>query len=188
MQDVRQGANSRRTPRTIAAKSRPAVSASQQQSLQQYQHALQLMQEGKYEKARTAFEKLTQEGSPEILERAKIYLTVCERHARKSSLQFATVEEQYDYAVSLLNTGDYEDARDHFENILDKRASADYAHYGLAVLNSITGQAEECLQHLSEAIALNRQNRIQARSDSDFNDMADDPRFTELLYPEVVEE
>jgi hypothetical protein len=32
---------------------------------------------------------------------------------------------------------------------------------------------------------LNARNRIQARSDSDFQDMADDPRFTELLYPEV---
>ena len=40
-------------------------------------------------------------------------------------------------------------------------------------------------RHLSRAIELNNQNRIQARSDSDFQDMADDPRFTELLYPEV---
>ena len=31
----------------------------------------------------------------------------------------------------------------------------------------------------------NPRNRIQARSDSDFQDMADDPRFTELLYPEA---
>jgi hypothetical protein len=26
--------------------------------------------------------------------------------------------------------------------------------------------------------------RFQARNDSDFRNMADDPRFTELLYPE----
>jgi len=37
---------------------------------------------------------------------------------------------------------------------------------------------------LNEAIKLNPSNRFQARSDSDFNNMADDPRFTELLYPE----
>ena len=66
-----------------------------------------------------------------------------------------------------------------------KNPKTDYAHYGLAVLNSITGQAEECLDHLARAITLNPQNRIQARSDIDFNDMADDPRFTELLYPEA---
>jgi hypothetical protein len=45
--------------------------------------------------------------------------------------------------------------------------------------------AEPCLEHLAKAIELSPRNRIQARSDSDFQDMADDPRFTELLYPEV---
>ena len=48
----------------------------------------------------------------------------------------------------------------------------------------VTGQAEEALDHLTRAIRLNPANRIQARSDPDFIDMADDPRFTELLYPE----
>ncbi len=54
----------------------------------------------------------------------------------------------------------------------------------MAVLASMTGEAENCLQQLAEAIGLNAKNRIQARSDSDFQDMFDDPRFTELLYPE----
>jgi hypothetical protein len=49
----------------------------------------------------------------------------------------------------------------------------------------MTGQTEQCLEHLSAAIGINPQNRIHARVDSDFQDMADDPRFTELLYPEV---
>jgi hypothetical protein len=40
------------------------------------------------------------------------------------------------------------------------------------------------LKNLGEAIRLNPQNRFQARNDSDFQNMADDPRFTELLYPE----
>jgi outer membrane protein assembly factor BamD (BamD/ComL family) len=109
----------------------------------------------------------------------------CERNAKEKGLAFANAEEQYDYAISLLNTGNYEDARDQFEGLLKKNSLTDYAHYGLAILNSITGQAEECLDHLHRAIDLNPQNRIQARSDTDFNDMADDPRFTELLYPET---
>ena len=58
-------------------------------------------------------------------------------------------------------------ARDHFHGILKSHVEADYAYYGLAILDSITGQAEECLEHLSRSIELNAQNRIQARSDSD---------------------
>ena len=150
------------------------------------QNAVQLLQEGKFEKARPLFEKLIKEGAPELLERSRTYLAVCERNGKKNGLAFSNPEEQYDYAISLLNTGNYEDARDQFESLLGNGLLVDYAHYGLAILNSITGQAEECLDHLHKAIEMNPQNRIQARGDTDFNDMADDPRFTELLYPEAT--
>lgn len=185
MQDARQGNAKGRQTATAAAKPRQAVSSAQHQSLQQYQSAMQFMQEGKFEKARALFEKLTQDGSPELLERSRVYLSVCTRQVSQEALHFSNMEERYDYAISLLNQGHYEDARDQFDGMIEKNPKADFAHYGLAVLNSMTGQAEECLDHLARAIELNARNRIQARSDADFADMADDPRFTELLYPEV---
>ncbi len=184
MHETRSATGSRRTPRTIAGKVRPAVNAERQQALEKYQTAMQLMQEGKFEKARVVFEALAPSAPPELDDRIRIYLLACERSVQRSPLSFDTLEEQYDYAISLLNTGDYEDARDQLEAILKKKEQADYAHYGLAILDSITGQAEECLSHLTRAIDLNPRNRIQARTDNDFQDMADDPRFTELLYPE----
>jgi tetratricopeptide (TPR) repeat protein len=184
MQEARETPTARRSPRSPAGK--PAAPSSQnKQALQDYQNALQFMQQGKFEKARVLFDKLSREGSPEILERSRVYLAVCERNAKDSSLTFKTSEEQYDYAVSLLNSGSYEEARDQFEAILTAVPDADFAHYGMALLSSMTGQAEDALDHLTRAISLNPSNRIQARSDPDFVDMADDPRFTELLYPET---
>ncbi|MBV8631822.1 MAG: tetratricopeptide repeat protein [Silvibacterium sp.] len=185
MPDSRPESAKAKQPRIAAGKLPPAADYAHQQSVTQFQTAVQLMQEGKFERARTLFEKLIENGSPDLLERSRVYVMVCSRHAKKAALEFASPEEQYDYAISLLNTGHYEDARDQFDGLLRANPDADYAHYGLAVLNSITGQAEECLDHLSRAINLNPLNRIQARSDSDYNDMADDPRFTELLYPET---
>jgi tetratricopeptide (TPR) repeat protein len=186
MSEARQESAKGKSLRTLAGKKAPAAKSAPHPSFAQYQTAVQFMQEGKFEKARALFEKLIQNGAPELLERSRTYMAACERHGQKTSLAFSNPEEQYDYAISLLNTGNYEDARDQFEHLLKKNSSAEYAHYGLAVLNSITGQAEECLDHLHRAIELNPQNRIQARSDTDFNDMADDPRFTELLYPEAI--
>ena len=185
MQNTGQGSSSRRNPRTIAGKTRPMSNPSQQRSLQEYQTALQSMQEGKFEKARVAFEKLSRDGPPEVLERVRVYLAACDRHAQQHGLTFDSTEEQYDYAISLLNTGFYDEARYQFKNILEVDPKADYAYYGLAILESMTGEPEPCLEHLARGIELNPRNRIQARSDSDFQDMADDPRFTELLYPEV---
>jgi tetratricopeptide (TPR) repeat protein len=184
MHEARETPAARRSSRASAAKSNPA-GADHQRALQEYQSALQLMQQGKYEKARAAFEKLVHDGPPEVLERSRVYITVCERNCKSDAREFASPEEQYDYAVSLLNAGSWEEARDQFEAILSSSSEADFAHYGMAVLSSMTGQAEEALDHLARAIELNPANRIQARSDPDFVDMADDPRFTELLYPEM---
>lgn len=186
MPEARQESSRTKSLHALARKKAPPAKPAPHPSFAQYQSAVQLMQEGKFEKARVLFEKLTREGAPELLERSRTYLAACARHSQKENLAFSNDEEQYDYAVSLLNTGNYEDARDHFEGLLRSNPSADYAHYGLAILNSMTGQAEECLDHLHRAIQLNPQNRLQARSDGDFNDMADDPRFTELLYPEAT--
>jgi tetratricopeptide (TPR) repeat protein len=84
-----------------------------------------------------------------------------------------------------LNTGYYEEAREEFNSILAEHPEADYAFYGLALLEAMTGRTQDCLKDLAQAIELNPRNRLQARADSDFQSMADDPRFTELLYPEV---
>jgi tetratricopeptide (TPR) repeat protein len=154
-------------------------------ALQHYQNALQLLQQGKFDKALMAFEKLLTGAPPQLTERSRVYIVACQRELAKSKLSFATPEEQYDYAVSLLNTDFFEEAREQFQSILSGHPGADYALYGLAVLDAITGQVEECLEHLSRAIAGNPRHRLQARTDSDFHSMQDDPRFTELLYPEA---
>lgn len=185
MPEARQESTRTKPLRTIAGKKASSAKPAIHPSFSQYQNAVQLMQEGKFDKAHALFEKLARDGAPELLERSRTYMVVCERNVQKKGLAFTSAEERYDYAVSQLNTGNYEDARDQFENLLKNNTLPDCAHYGLAVLNSITGQAEECLDHLHKAIELNVQLRIQARSDSDFIDMADDPRFTELLYPEI---
>jgi tetratricopeptide (TPR) repeat protein len=152
---------------------------------QHYQTAVQLLQQGRFEKARTALVNLLPTAPAEYRERCQMYLTTCERQLEAHSLVFQTPEEHYDYAVSQINTGYYEEAREQLDSILAGHPEADYAYYGLALLDSIAGRTQDCLGNLARAIELNPKNRLQARSDSDFQSMADDPRFTELLYPEV---
>jgi tetratricopeptide (TPR) repeat protein len=150
-----------------------------------YQSAVQLVQQGKYDKALAALEKLLPTAPPEILERVRMYITTCQRQLERTSLAFQTPEERYDYAISQLNQGYFEEARDQLNEVVTDDPRADYAFYGLAVLDSITGHPQDCLDNLARAIDLNQKNRLQARSDNDFQSMVDDPRFTELLYPEI---
>ena len=150
-----------------------------------YQSAVQLVQQGKYDKALAALEKLLPTAPPEILERVRMYITTCQRQLERTSLAFQTPEERYDYAISQLNQGYFEEAREQLNEVVTDDPRADYAFYGLAVLDSITGHPQDCLDNLARAIDLNQKNRLQARSDNDFQSMVDDPRFTELLYPEI---
>lgn len=176
---------STKRPRTLAGIAAPSNDAARAQVIAHYEAALRLMQEGKYDKAHMAFDKMLAAGAGDLADRIRMYINACLMQVSKGKTNFKSNEERYDYAVSLLNDGHYEDARTEFKTILKHDDKADYAFYGLAVLASMTGDSHTCLEHLTEAIRQNPQNRIQARGDSDFQDMADDPRFTELLYPEV---
>ena len=176
--------NLRRMPRTIAGTPAPD-DATRRQTLAMYESALKLMQSGKYDKAHQAFSQMLETAPQDLADRIRVYIAACVAQIEKGSTKFETNEERYDYAISLLNQGQYEDAREQFREILAKNDSADYAFYGLALLASMTGDTQECIDKLREAIRLNGQNRLQARADSDFESVAEDPRFTELLYPEA---
>ena len=183
MQEARSAVPSRKKSAPAIDRSAGHVSASPAFAL--YQSAVQLVQQGKYDKALAAFEKLLPAAPPEIAERTKMYIVTCQRQMERTALAFQTPEERYDYAVSQLNQGFYEEAREQFNGVVRDEPMADYAYYGLAVLDSITGRPQDCLSNLGRAIELNPRNRLQARTDNDFQSMLDDPRFTELLYPEV---
>ena len=121
-------------------------------AFQLYQASVQLLQQGKFEKALASFEKLLPIAPSEIVERCHMYISTCQRQLQRPTLAFLTPEEHYDYAVSQLNTGYYEDAREQFNAILAKYPDTDYAFYGLAVLDAMTGHSQECLQSLARAI------------------------------------
>jgi tetratricopeptide (TPR) repeat protein len=157
------------------------------QAVQNYEAGLKAMQEHKFERGKSHLEKVVANGPRELADRARMHLNTCNQQLSAGTSNFKSQEEHFDYAVSLINAGHYEDARQHLEKIMKQNAKADFAYYGLAVVECLTGQVESSLKNLGEAIRLNPQNRFQARNDSDFQNMADDPRFTELLYPEPTE-
>src|SRR5579863_536766 len=154
------------------------------QLLQAYEGGLRSMQEHKYEKAKALLQKVASGTNRELADRASVHLQACNQQLERTANQFKTSEEHYDYAVSLINLGDYVSAREHLDKLSKQAPKADYVAYGLAALDCLTGHVEESLRHLDEAIRLNPGLRFQARNDSDFQNLAEDPRFTELLYPD----
>ena len=154
------------------------------QAVENYEAGIRALQERKYERARTAFHKVIEANIRELGDRARVHLSACDQMTTKSELNFKTSEEHYDYAVSLMNQGDYVGSREHLEKLQKTSSHKDHVLYGLATLDCLTGHLEDALRRLDEAISANSQLRFQARNDSDFQNLAEDPRFTELLYPD----
>jgi tetratricopeptide (TPR) repeat protein len=169
------------TPKKASVPEDPRVT----QALQNYEAGLRALQEHKFEKAKPLFQKVLAGPSKELTDRASIHLSICNQHLERSTTnQFKSVEEHYDYSVSLMNVGDYVTAREHIEKLLKQSPKTVFVIYGLAALDCLTGHVEDSLKHLEEALRLNPSLRYQARNDSDFHNLAEDPRFTELLYPD----
>jgi tetratricopeptide (TPR) repeat protein len=154
------------------------------QAVQNYEAGLRALQEHKFDKAKSFLQKVAGGPSKELADRAHVHLNTCNQQLEKVTTQFKTPEEHYDFAVSLMNVGDYVGAREHLEKLAKQVPKADYVPYGLAALDCLTGHVEDSLRHLDEAIRLNAALRFQARNDSDFQNLSEDPRFTELLYPD----
>src|SRR6266478_3688668 len=94
----------------------------------------------------------------------------------------------YDEALGLFHQQKFAKAKQELEEVLkgpSKAApKADHIHYALAALDCLTGEADSAMTNLKVAIQLRAENRYHARNDEDFAFLQEDPRFTELLYPE----
>ena len=89
------------------------------QALQNYEAGLRALQEHKFDKAKPLFQKVLAGGSKELADRTAVHLSTCNQHLERSTTtQFKTIEEHFDYAVSLMNVGDYVTAREHIEKLV----------------------------------------------------------------------
>jgi tetratricopeptide (TPR) repeat protein len=135
-----------------------------------------------YEKAREIFEKLASTGIAGVAERARVHLRLCEQKLARPSPPPRKPEDLYTLGVGALNSGRLDDAIDYLNKAQKSAPKLDHISYVLAAAYSLRGDAEGALQHLKQAISLRPQNRIQAKRDEDFQALASDARFKELVF------
>jgi tetratricopeptide (TPR) repeat protein len=168
----------------VAPKQKVTEDPRHTQAVQSYESGLRALQERKFDKAKGHLQKVLAGPNKSLVDRAQVHILTCDKHLDTPALQFKTTEEHYDYAVSLINAGDYVTAREHLDKLLKQDPKAEFVLYGLAALHCLTGHIDESLKMLNEAIQIEPSLRFQARNDTDFQNLAEDPRFTELLYPD----
>lgn len=130
------------------------------------------------------FERLTEIPSRDLAERARVYVRICDQRLSRTTLQLKTAEDYYNYAVGLANEGNAEESEQYLLKALKLSPKSDYIYYALATTRALRDDVNGALEHLLKAIELDERNRFQAQNDADFANLLEDPRFTELLYPE----
>src|SRR5260370_16320250 len=101
------------------------------QLLQAYEGGLRAMQEHKYDKAKIQLMKVAAGTNRELADRANVHLHACNQQLERTATQFKTSEEHYDYAVSLINLGDYVGARGHLDKLSIPLPNTAYIASGL---------------------------------------------------------
>lgn len=168
------------------AKAAPDPDApAKQQQLKLYEEALTHFQQQRFHRAQQVLERVLEGPSKELGDRAKVHLRICEqRISRLPSPAAKSPEDHYTQGVALMNLGRWDEAREHLDRAHKASPKADHVVYAMAALDCLTGEAESAMKNLKIAIQLRPENRYHARNDEDFKFLQEDPRFTELLYPE----
>src|SRR5436305_2764664 len=101
--------------KSSSTKAPPPPDPKYTQAVQNYEAGLKAVQEHKFDRAKSLLEKVVAGPSRELADRARVHLNTCNQQLARGATSFKSLGEQYDYAVSLVNSGAYDEARGHME-------------------------------------------------------------------------
>jgi tetratricopeptide (TPR) repeat protein len=148
-----------------------------------YERGLQALQRRDFAASAAALRNVIERypDERELLERARLYLKVCERELEPKEPTPKTADEWVYAATVAQNSGDLASSLRHLQRALTEDPRHDHAHYMMAVASAQRRDAGTALEHLRRAISLNPENRSRARQDADLESLRDDPSFRAAL-------
>jgi tetratricopeptide (TPR) repeat protein len=148
-----------------------------------YERGLQALQRRDFSASadalRTVIERYPDER--ELLERARLYLKVCERELEPKEPAPKTADEWVYAATVALNQGDEANALLHLQRAISADSRHDHAHYMMAVASARRGDINGAMDHLRRAVSLNPENRSIARQDPELDSLRVSASFRAAL-------
>lgn len=158
---------------------RPPARSTYAEAVMTYERAMQALQAKRYRDAAQLLKTViaTYPEEKELLERAQLYLRVCERQLTPLDATPKTPEERVYAATLALNSGDTERAVAQLTAALGQDPSNDHAEYMLGVALAIRGNHEAAIARLERAVALNPDTRSLIAKEPDLEAL----RHTEAI-------
>jgi tetratricopeptide (TPR) repeat protein len=156
-----------------------------QQAVELFEKAVKAFGRKDLDRARTHLGNIVENHGdhPELVERARTYLAMCDRAGGERPAHPRTFEEQLNYGVVLHNRGEFEQAVKYLHQAVSKQPKSEHALYCLAAAQARAGEAVDALKTLRSAIHANPASRTQARHDPDFEPLRGEEDFLALVAP-----
>ena len=144
-----------------------------------FEKGVRAFHRGKHEEARKILEEvITGTDIPDLAQRARRYLAVCNEHLQ--SEKSAEDEDPFLAAVYERNRGNLEGALELCSRGGRQSKDERFA-YLAAALHSLKGDLDQAAKFLSLAVEMNPVNRVRALHDSDFAALESDPEHSRLF-------
>lgn len=113
----------------------------------------------------------------ELIDRAKMYINICEGRRKKQTKALKSLDDYYQYAVYNLNMGYYEEALELLDKAQEKNPREGKVFYLKANVFCLMGTYEECLENLKKALKIDKFFGILAHNEPDFEPLWEDKKF-----------
>jgi tetratricopeptide (TPR) repeat protein len=132
------------------------ASAPSSEAVALFQRGMEALQRHVYSDAAPAFQAVIMGFASErgLVDRARVYLEICERESRRRPEAPKTIEERLTAATAALNNADDARAEELARSVLGDDPKHDLALYLLAVLHARRGDRAGALDLLAKVIAL----------------------------------
>jgi tetratricopeptide (TPR) repeat protein len=150
-----------------------------QKALVAYGQAMKEFHKGEFAKAAESLESFLEKfpNERELVDRAKLYLSICKAREKKETVHLKTFEDHYNQSVFRINKGEYEGALKLLEKALEMKTDEGKVFYLMADAYCKMGQVDTCLDYLKKAIQKDKYFRTLAQNESDFEPIWEDKKF-----------
>jgi tetratricopeptide (TPR) repeat protein len=186
----------RPSPRTVAQQTiappleppQPPKKPTYHEAVSLYERGLQALQRRDFAAAAEALRNVIARypDERELLERARLYLKVCERELEPRDQAPKTADDWVYAATVALNSADEPAALHHLTRALESNPRHDHAHYMMAVATARRSEPGRALEHLRQAVALNAENRSLAKQDPELDSLRGLAAFADALEARAV--
>ncbi|MDA1313404.1 MAG: hypothetical protein O2968_08725 [Acidobacteria bacterium] len=154
----------------------------QERQADYYDKASRAFQTRRFQQALMLFEKAAEGPDSTLSDRARVHVSISQRHVKPHQVKLKTADEFYHYGIRLINERRFDEAEKSLNQALKIQPRGAHIHFAAAILSALTKDTAGTYKSLKRAMELDPGIRVSALNDTDLAAAAKDPAISQLLH------